>query len=129
MRRAIREHTEHLQDLVEQKTQELLAAERLATIGQTVAGLSHSIKNMASGLEGSLFAQVQHTLEPFGPAIIRIGDFVRAGLLRKIHEQTDFRVALRWTHAPHELEILTVHGQNPVKAEKILNFQASRTQP
>lgn len=55
MRRAIREHTEHLQDLVEQKTRELLAAERLATIGQTVAGLSHSIKNMASGLEGSLF--------------------------------------------------------------------------
>ena len=55
MRRAIREHTEHLQDLVEQKTHELLAAERLATIGQTVAGLSHSIKNMASGLEGSLF--------------------------------------------------------------------------
>jgi len=55
MRRAIREHTEHLQELVEQKTRELLAAERLATIGQTVAGLSHSIKNMASGLEGSLF--------------------------------------------------------------------------
>jgi signal transduction histidine kinase len=55
MRRAIREHTEHLQELVEQKTRELLAAERLATIGQTVANLSHSVKNMASGLEGSLF--------------------------------------------------------------------------
>jgi signal transduction histidine kinase len=55
MRQAIRKHTEHLQELVEQKTRELLAAERLATIGQTVAGLSHSIKNMASGLEGSLF--------------------------------------------------------------------------
>ena len=59
MRRAIREHTEHLQDLVEQKTRDLLAAERLATIGQTVAGLSHSIKNMASGLEGSLFLMKQ----------------------------------------------------------------------
>lgn len=55
MRRAIREHTDHLEILVEQKTRELLAAERFATIGQTVAGLSHSIKNMASGLEGSLF--------------------------------------------------------------------------
>jgi signal transduction histidine kinase len=55
MRRAIREHTERLEELVEQKTRDLLAAERLATIGQTVAGLSHSIKNMASGLEGSLF--------------------------------------------------------------------------
>lgn len=55
MRRAIREHTEHLEDLVRQKTQELLDAERLAAVGQTVASLSHSIKNMASGLEGSLF--------------------------------------------------------------------------
>jgi len=55
MRRAIREHTEHLELLVEQKTRELLAAERLAAMGQTVASLSHSIKNMASGLEGSLF--------------------------------------------------------------------------
>jgi signal transduction histidine kinase len=55
MRQAIREHTEHLERLVAQKTQELLAAERLAAVGQTVASLSHSIKNMASGLEGSLF--------------------------------------------------------------------------
>lgn len=59
MRRAIREHTEHLEELVEEKTRDLLAAERLATIGQTVAGLSHSIKNMASGLEGSLFLMKQ----------------------------------------------------------------------
>ncbi|OGR39317.1 MAG: hybrid sensor histidine kinase/response regulator [Desulfovibrionales bacterium GWA2_65_9] len=55
MRRAIREHTQELERLVEQKTRQLLAAERLAAIGQTVAGLSHAIKNMASGLEGSIF--------------------------------------------------------------------------
>ncbi len=55
MRQAIRQHTQHLEQLVAQKTRELLAAERLAAVGQTVAGLSHAIKNMASGLEGSLF--------------------------------------------------------------------------
>jgi len=55
MRRAIREHTRELERLVEQKTRELLAAERLAAVGQTVAGLSHAIKNLASGLEGSIF--------------------------------------------------------------------------
>ena len=55
MRRAIREHTENLEQLVAQKTRELLAAERLAAVGQTVAGLSHAIKNLASGLEGSIF--------------------------------------------------------------------------
>ncbi len=55
MRLAIRAHTEHLERLVEQKTRELIDAERLAAVGQAVAGLSHSVKNMASGLEGSLF--------------------------------------------------------------------------
>ena len=55
LRRAIREHTENLERLVEQKTRELVAAERLAAVGQTVAGLSHAIKNLASGLEGSIF--------------------------------------------------------------------------
>jgi len=55
LRRAIREHTQELERLVEQKTRQLLAAERLAAVGQTVAGLSHAIKNMASGLEGSIF--------------------------------------------------------------------------
>ncbi|MBI5520684.1 MAG: hybrid sensor histidine kinase/response regulator [Desulfovibrio sp.] len=55
MRRAIREHTEQLEQMVEQKTRQLIDAERLAAVGQTVAGLSHAIKNMASGLEGSLF--------------------------------------------------------------------------
>lgn len=55
MRRAIREHTEGLERLVEVKTRELVAAERLAAVGQAVAELSHAVKNMASGLEGSLF--------------------------------------------------------------------------
>ncbi len=55
MRRALREHTEELERLVEQKSRELIAAERLAAMGQTVAGLSHAIKNLASGLEGGIF--------------------------------------------------------------------------
>ena len=54
-RRAIREYTEELERLVEQKTRDLVAAERLAAAGQTVADLSHGIKNIAGGLEGGLF--------------------------------------------------------------------------
>lgn len=55
LRRRLREHTDHLERLVEEKTQELLAAERLAAIGQTVAEMSHAVKNLAGGLEGSMF--------------------------------------------------------------------------
>jgi len=55
LRRQIREHTQNLERLVEEKTRELMAAERFATVGRTAAGLSHAIKNIASGLEGAIF--------------------------------------------------------------------------
>jgi signal transduction histidine kinase len=51
----LREYTENLEQLVEEKTRELMEAERLAAVGQTVAGLAHAIKNMAGGLTGGVF--------------------------------------------------------------------------
>lgn len=46
-----------LQDLRELKQleQEKLEAERLGAVGQTVAGLAHTIKNLLMGLEGGLY--------------------------------------------------------------------------
>lgn len=46
-----------MQDLREVKRleQERLEAERLAAVGQTVAGLAHSIKNLLMGLEGGMY--------------------------------------------------------------------------
>ena len=46
-----------LQDLREMKRleQEKLDAERLAAVGQTVAGLAHTIKNLLMGLEGGMY--------------------------------------------------------------------------
>lgn len=55
MRRKLREYTENLERMVYEKTQELLKAERLAGIGQTVATLAHSIKNIIGGLKGGMF--------------------------------------------------------------------------
>jgi PAS domain S-box-containing protein len=40
---------------VKQLEQEKLEAERLATVGQTVAGLAHGIKNVLMGLEGGVY--------------------------------------------------------------------------
>ncbi|MCJ7686976.1 MAG: response regulator [Desulfobacteraceae bacterium] len=51
----LREYTENLELLVEEKTQKLVDAERLAAVGQTVAGLAHAIKNVAGGLTGGAF--------------------------------------------------------------------------
>jgi signal transduction histidine kinase len=46
-----------MQDLRELKRleQQNLDAERLATVGQTVAGLAHTIKNLLTGLEGGMY--------------------------------------------------------------------------
>jgi signal transduction histidine kinase len=55
MRRKINEYTQNLEQLVRDKTQKLLEAERMAAVGQTVAGLSHAIKNITGGLKGGAF--------------------------------------------------------------------------
>ncbi len=55
LRRKLREYTENLERMVAEKTQKLVAAERMSAIGQTVAGLSHTIKNIAGGLKGGAF--------------------------------------------------------------------------
>jgi len=46
-----------LQDLreIKQLEQEKLEAERLGAVGQTVAGLAHTIKNLLMGLEGGMY--------------------------------------------------------------------------
>jgi signal transduction histidine kinase len=55
MRRQIREYTENLEKLVEEKSREVVEAEKMAAVGQTVADLSHAIKNIAGGLKGGAF--------------------------------------------------------------------------
>jgi signal transduction histidine kinase len=55
MRRQLKAYTENLEHLVEEKSRQLIEAERLAAVGETVAGLSHTIKNIAGGLDGGVF--------------------------------------------------------------------------
>ena len=55
MRSRLKEYTENLERLVEEKAQKLVEAERMAAVGQTVTELSHTIKNIANGLKGSIF--------------------------------------------------------------------------
>jgi signal transduction histidine kinase len=54
-RRRLQEYTERLERLVEEKTGELIHAERFAAVGQTVSALAHAIKNIAAGLTGGVF--------------------------------------------------------------------------
>jgi signal transduction histidine kinase len=54
-KRKLKEYTENLENLVEEKSRKLVEAERLAAVGQTVAGLAHAIKNITSGLTGGMY--------------------------------------------------------------------------
>ncbi|MBW2028033.1 MAG: response regulator [Deltaproteobacteria bacterium] len=54
-RNKLREYTENLEKLVTEKTKKLLEAERMAAVGETVAGLAHAIKNVTAGLTGGAF--------------------------------------------------------------------------
>ncbi len=58
----LRDYTDNLEQKVEECTlelrqaeEELMRAERLATIGETVAGLAHYIKNILTGLRGGMY--------------------------------------------------------------------------
>jgi len=52
MRAQIKAYTENLEQLVAEKSSRLVQAERLAAMGETVAGLAHAIKNIVGGLRG-----------------------------------------------------------------------------
>jgi signal transduction histidine kinase len=55
MRAQLRAYTHNLEQLVTEKSHRLVQAERLAAMGETVAGLAHAIKNIAGGLKGGAF--------------------------------------------------------------------------
>ncbi|HSO19049.1 MAG TPA: response regulator, partial [Desulfosarcina sp.] len=59
MRRQLKAYTQNLERLVEEKSRQLIEAERLAAVGETVAGLSHTIKNIAGVLVGGIFVLQQ----------------------------------------------------------------------
>lgn len=55
----LREYTENLEALVEEKSRQLLQAERLAAVGETVTGLAHAIKNISGGITGGMYVLEQ----------------------------------------------------------------------
>ncbi|MCF8031292.1 MAG: response regulator [Desulfohalobiaceae bacterium] len=65
LKQGVREYTSGLEALLERRGRELGDARRWALAGQAVVGLSHTIKNIAGGLEGSIYLleQGEHRAE------------------------------------------------------------------
>ncbi|MEM5788774.1 MAG: response regulator, partial [Syntrophobacteraceae bacterium] len=83
MRAKLREYTENLEQLAEDKSRKLIEAERLAAIGQTVATLAHTIKNIIGGLNGGIFV-VEKGMELGRQEYLRDGWLMVKGNVQKI---------------------------------------------
>jgi signal transduction histidine kinase len=83
LKEQLRNYTENLEKLVAEKARKLLDAERLAAVGKTVAGISHSIKNIAGGLTGGAFV-VEKGFELDDPRYLRQGWYMVRGNVEKI---------------------------------------------
>ncbi|MBW2618999.1 MAG: response regulator [Deltaproteobacteria bacterium] len=68
LRAELAEYTQDLEKKVSEATAKLLEAERLAAIGQTVASVAHSVKNVLAGLRGGVF-MVKEGLKQDDPTI------------------------------------------------------------
>lgn len=83
MRAQLAQYTERLEAMVAQKTHQLIEAERMAAIGQTIAGLSHTIKNIAGGLKGGAYG-IERGMELNAPQYWRQGWQIVKGNVEKI---------------------------------------------
>jgi signal transduction histidine kinase len=55
MRRRLKAYTDNLEQMVEEKTRQLLESEKMAAVGRVTAELSHTIKNIAGALKGGIY--------------------------------------------------------------------------
>jgi signal transduction histidine kinase len=79
----IRSYLDDLENLVEEKDKKLHESESLVTIGMTIAGMSHAIKNIAGGLKGSSFV-LEQGIEQENREVLRQGWEMMKGNINKI---------------------------------------------
>jgi signal transduction histidine kinase len=109
LRRQLKQYTEKLESLVAEKTRKLIDAERMAAVGQTVAGLSHAIKNITGGLTGGAFV-VEKGLELDDAQYIRQGwRMVRSNVERIARLSLDLLNFSKTTR----MELRQVHPNDP----------------
>jgi signal transduction histidine kinase len=97
MTQQLKDYTENLEQKVEactlelkQAQDELIRSERLATIGETVAGLAHYIKNILTGLRGGVY-MVNTAMAKDKPGMLKEG---WAMVQRNIERVGDLALAL-----------------------------------
>jgi signal transduction histidine kinase len=120
MRRQIREYTENLERLVEEKARQLIEAERMAAVGQTVTELAHAIKNIANGLKGSIFV-LGKGIELDNKEYLRQGWEMAAANLEKIKN-----MSLELLNYGKYADVALVLGDPNTPAKEVAELMTSR---
>jgi len=76
--------------LVKQLENKIIEAERLSAVGQTVAGLAHSIKNMLMGLEGGMYMVDVGLKKGDAERIVKGWDILQRNFQKTTHLVKDF---------------------------------------
>jgi len=126
MEEKLKEYSEHLEELVEERTKKLQDAERLATIGQVAAMVGHDLRNPLQALTNTLYlleegfktqrsSQMAELLEKNRPALLETME-EQIGYMNKIvSDLQDYARPLKPELAPTNLprfidEILSEAG-------------------
>ncbi|MBW1739742.1 MAG: response regulator [Deltaproteobacteria bacterium] len=125
MSQQLRDYTEKLEQKVEaytlelrQAQEELIRTERLATIGETVAGLAHYIKNILTGLRGGMY-MVNTGMAKDKPAMLKEG---WAMVQRNIQRVSDLALDLL-RYSKERLPERTVCRPNEIVSEAVELFK------
>lgn len=125
MSRQLKDYTENLEQKVEactlelrQAQEELIRNERLATIGETVAGLAHYIKNILTGLRGGVY-MVNTAMAKDNPRMLKEG---WAMVQRNIERVGDLALALL-SYSKERVPERSVCRPNEIVSESVELFK------
>ncbi|MBU0517248.1 MAG: response regulator [Proteobacteria bacterium] len=122
LRKQLAAYMDELEDRVQEATARLLQAERMAAVGQTVAGLAHAVKNMLGGLRGGNY-MVQEGLAQDNREIIAQGQSM---LNRNVRRVADFVSDLLTLSKPRQPDLEPMDaGELVAEAVEVMGPEAA----
>lgn len=109
--RRIRSYMTDLEQMIKEKNRAIDESKTLSTIGQTIAGMSHVIKNIAGGLKGSSFILEQGIENENREYLVKGWEMMK----KNIDKITNLSMDLLNYAKTSRLDLVLTHPDQPVK--------------
>ena len=121
--KSIRSYMIDLEHMIKEKDRAIDESKTLSTIGQTIAGMSHVIKNIAGGLKGSSFILEQGIENENREYLVKGWEMMK----KNIDKITNLSLDLLNYAKTSRLDLVPTHPDQPVKEIKaLLDLQAKQ---